>query len=298
MSQHDMTVDNAGAATVRVDINSGLQALASTNSGASEPATMFANQLWYDTANSTLKKRNADNDAWIDIVKIDEANDQVDELYVRTLIDALVDNTADVGSPTRSFKDIYMQGNLYFDNDNSRTQKHYTWVPLSKGTASTSASVEMTLPSGYDQYKVELDEVLCATNGTRLLMTLSNDGGSTFESGAGAYRWHGHHQNTSTISGVGNTSDNEIEISALNLGNVAGEGIIGQILIDKADASGSRTMIDARIRYEDNSGTPSTNKFEVVADRRVAEVNDAIQFLMNSGNISSGDFILYGKKFI
>jgi len=50
MSQHDMTVDNAGAATVRVDINSALQALASTSSGATAPTTTFANQLWYDTA--------------------------------------------------------------------------------------------------------------------------------------------------------------------------------------------------------------------------------------------------------
>lgn len=77
MSQHDMTVDNAGAATVRVDINSGLQALASTSSGATEPATMFANQLWYDTSTSILKKRNNDNDAWISIATFDETGDLV-----------------------------------------------------------------------------------------------------------------------------------------------------------------------------------------------------------------------------
>lgn len=49
MSQHDMVVANGAGATVRGDINSGLQALASTNSGSSRPATAYAGQLWLDT---------------------------------------------------------------------------------------------------------------------------------------------------------------------------------------------------------------------------------------------------------
>src|SRR3972149_5545516 len=32
--------------------------------GASEPTTMYAGMLWYDTSINTFKQRNADNNAW------------------------------------------------------------------------------------------------------------------------------------------------------------------------------------------------------------------------------------------
>ena len=68
MSQHDFEILTADANTgtaMRAAINAALQALASCSSGASEPTTMYAYQLWADTANSLLKMRNAANNAWI-----------------------------------------------------------------------------------------------------------------------------------------------------------------------------------------------------------------------------------------
>ena len=62
--QHDFVIDNANGAAVRTDLNSALQALATLSSGASAPSTTYANMLWYDTANSLLKKRTNANDAW------------------------------------------------------------------------------------------------------------------------------------------------------------------------------------------------------------------------------------------
>jgi len=73
MSQNDMTIANQGFPATRSDINSALQALASTSSGATEPSTMFANQLWFDTAANKLKIRNEANSAWYDIVEINES---------------------------------------------------------------------------------------------------------------------------------------------------------------------------------------------------------------------------------
>jgi hypothetical protein len=65
MAQHDMNVGDASGAVVRADINSALAAIISNSSGATEPATMFANMWWYDTSTATLKRRNNANDAWI-----------------------------------------------------------------------------------------------------------------------------------------------------------------------------------------------------------------------------------------
>lgn len=73
MSQNDMTIANQGFPATRADINSAIQALASTSSGATEPSTMFANQLWFDTAANKLKIRNEANSAWYDIVEINES---------------------------------------------------------------------------------------------------------------------------------------------------------------------------------------------------------------------------------
>ena len=65
MSQHDFTIDNQGFPAFRTDLNNALQALASTNTGATEPTTTFAGQLWVDTANDVIKLRNEANDGWV-----------------------------------------------------------------------------------------------------------------------------------------------------------------------------------------------------------------------------------------
>lgn len=48
MSQHDMVIDNQGFPAFRADLNSALQAQASTSKGNSRPSTAYAGQLWID----------------------------------------------------------------------------------------------------------------------------------------------------------------------------------------------------------------------------------------------------------
>lgn len=72
MATHDYVIDNQSATAFRSDLNSVLQAIVSTNSNATAPATPYANMLWYDTATNILKKRNEANSAWINLGTIDE----------------------------------------------------------------------------------------------------------------------------------------------------------------------------------------------------------------------------------
>lgn len=74
MSQHDFTIANQTAQAARTDINSALQALASNNSNTTAPATTYANQWWYSTANNTLYLRNEANTGWIIVGVLDQAN--------------------------------------------------------------------------------------------------------------------------------------------------------------------------------------------------------------------------------
>lgn len=75
MAQHDYVIANDTAANVRADINDAFAAIASNNSGATAPATTYANQWWYDTATDTLKIRSEANDAWISVAVLDQTND-------------------------------------------------------------------------------------------------------------------------------------------------------------------------------------------------------------------------------
>lgn len=72
-AQHDYEIATADAntgVTFREAVNAALQALASLSSGATEPATTYAYQLWADTGGDLLKIRNAANDAWVTIGKL------------------------------------------------------------------------------------------------------------------------------------------------------------------------------------------------------------------------------------
>ena len=75
MSQNDLVIDNQTFPATRADINSALQALGSTNSGSTAPATTYANMLWYDTSNNMLKMRAEANDAWISIGYLNQSTD-------------------------------------------------------------------------------------------------------------------------------------------------------------------------------------------------------------------------------
>lgn len=75
MSQHDYVIDNQSFPATRTDLNNALSAIVSQNSGASAPSTTYAYQLWYDTTNDTLKMRNSDNDAWIDLFDVNQTTD-------------------------------------------------------------------------------------------------------------------------------------------------------------------------------------------------------------------------------
>jgi len=72
-----MSIVNQGFPAFRADLNDALPALASNNSGATEPSTMFAHQWWVDTSATPnlLKQRNADNDAWITVGSLDQSAD-------------------------------------------------------------------------------------------------------------------------------------------------------------------------------------------------------------------------------
>jgi len=74
MAQHDYIIANQSGAAFRSDLNNGLAAIVSNNSGAAQPSTTYAYQWWADTTTGLLKLRNAANSAWITIGTLASTN--------------------------------------------------------------------------------------------------------------------------------------------------------------------------------------------------------------------------------
>jgi len=71
MAQHDYAIANQSGLAFRQDLNNALLAIVSQNSGATAPSTTYAYQWWADTTTGLLKVRNAANNAWITLCKLD-----------------------------------------------------------------------------------------------------------------------------------------------------------------------------------------------------------------------------------
>lgn len=74
MSQHDFEVENASGRIVRKDLNEALQALVTKCSGPVEPEVTKQFQNWIDTSGAfpIWKLRNANNDGWIILGRMDQ----------------------------------------------------------------------------------------------------------------------------------------------------------------------------------------------------------------------------------
>ena len=81
MSQSNHNVGNLSAPAFRAAMNASLQALASTNSGATAPSTTYANMLWYDTAANILYMRSEADDAWIKVGDLNQSTNTFQAAY-------------------------------------------------------------------------------------------------------------------------------------------------------------------------------------------------------------------------
>jgi len=74
VAQHDYVIANGTGAAVRSDLNGALGAIATNNSGSTEPTTTYAYQFWSDTTTGLLKIRNAANSAWVTVGTLASTN--------------------------------------------------------------------------------------------------------------------------------------------------------------------------------------------------------------------------------
>ena len=169
------------------------------------------------------------------------------------------------------------------------------WVFIEAQTASASATIDFStsIDNTYALYKVVLNDIVPATDGAELYMRTSTDGGSTFDSGAGAYDYT-YSVTASHTTGVAtfeSASATFIQM-ADDLGSAAGEAYNGEVKI--FNPSGTRNTFVTFQGIWRQSGADGLKANSGGAERTSAADVDGFRFLMSSGNIASGELRLYG----
>ena len=137
----DVSIANQGFPAFRSDLNTVLEAINTSNSGSTEPTTMYSNQLWADTGTANkviLKMRNSDNDAWVTILQVDLTTDTLEEvsgLVVGTDVQAYDADT--LKADTADTITAPMRGTVTPDNDLSfdmNATNNFKCTPTGNGT--------------------------------------------------------------------------------------------------------------------------------------------------------------------
>lgn len=170
---------------------------------------------------------------------------------------------------------------------------------IATATASASASIAFTgLTSTYNTYVLKFTDVVPATDDAELWLRTSTDNGSSYDSTAGNYRYVNlRSSDTGSLATSGSASSTHILLSigvgTVDLGNAAGESCSGQVVLQNPSST-KNTLITSDVSYIAAFG--GSCKVTATGVRMSAADVDAVQILMDSGNITSGEFRLYGVK--
>ena len=169
---------------------------------------------------------------------------------------------------------------------------------ISTATASNDATVEFTgLSSSYRWFIVEISNLVVATDDVDLLMRTSTDNGTTWDSGASDYVFvHRGRRISANLAGY-NYAIDFMRITAggstRSIGNATNENMCATVMLFNPSDT-NYTFMQARSSWMAASGDFSSSCLSGI--RLSAADVDAIQFYLDSGNITSGRFTLYGVK--
>lgn len=168
-------------------------------------------------------------------------------------------------------------------------------VLLEQYSASISASLNFTaISADYDVYLFTFTSIVPDTNTTRLWMRMSTDGGSTYDTGNNYTECQFQQSTGGTGTGGSSTPHAEIWLTQANISNGAStDGCSGWLYLYNPLSAAAYKAIDSAFVFRAVSG-PFREKDQTFGWYEVATAVNAVQFLMNSGNITSGTIRMYG----
>lgn len=185
------------------------------------------------------------------------------------------------------------------DSDNLKTVTALSIANLSGGSggsrvfiASASASSSATIDfdneidGTYDVYIMEYSSVVPATNGVFFWLRFGTGITPTYHSGASDYTW-------AAEPGSDDTADAQIlmQNNASSANNTSGRHFSGFFRIAGAQTAGRRATVYGQSAY-DSSGVMKIDAYSGAYTSTTAVTS--VQILASTGNITSGEFRLYG----
>lgn len=172
------------------------------------------------------------------------------------------------------------------------------FVLLEQHTASGSASLDFTtaITSSYDEYAIELVDIIPATNGTNILIRFSIDGGATYDSGSN-YFWDGGSWRAGAGFSQGGGADTSLDLTAANgltMSNSAAYGASFSLrLINPLGGATTYVQVFGKGFMPFVTG-PVRVMIEFGGQYTQLTAVNAFQVLSSSGNLASGTVRVYG----
>lgn len=159
-------------------------------------------------------------------------------------------------------------------------------------TASNSAELDFTscLSSSYNDYQIRFDNMIPATSAADLVIQMSADGGTTYDSTAANYQTAQTYISTNSSSSgfaANLTSFPGFLVSDSNA-TTANLGVSGAVDIYGVNSTSGETRFTKNIM---NASSSSSNMYSEVGGGRytvVTSARNAFRVIMSSGNIASG----------
>jgi hypothetical protein len=174
-------------------------------------------------------------------------------------------------------------------------------VLITSSTASSSSSIDFTssIGSTYDYYEVEIINLVPATDNVDLYLRISTDTGSTWKSGVSDYAFSGYAMQSGSAT-VETEADNSEAFILCNcrttntdIGSASTDSYNALVVFAQPDDTG--TYFTSRIDFWNNSSAVMVEG-AMCGSYLTAGAIDGVRFIMSSGNITSGEFNLYGIK--
>jgi hypothetical protein len=161
--------------------------------------------------------------------------------------------------------------------------------------AAASASLDFTtgINSTYDEYVLELVNVVLGTAGQNLLLRTSTDGGSTFDAAASDYFYAGNSWTSAGVSTVLSSAGAGLILVASNVtGTASHGGVSGSIRF--YNPAGTASFKSFILDIQNGRSATAMDMFRLAACRAATADIDAVRIIANTGTIASGTVRLYG----
>ena len=168
-------------------------------------------------------------------------------------------------------------------------------ILLEEHSASSSTELDFTNclnNSNYDEFVIEINNLVVNTNNVNLILEVSTNGGSSYDQTSGNYRWANYGWTSTTAGQTGSTSDTSITL-VNNIGTgVANYSINGSCKIFNPAGSLFKMFTGQFVAYNNTNSAPEGFvNFGVYLSTTAI---NAFRIRPSSGNLTSGIIRVYG----